>query len=559
MHIRIRNCIYNLLNILRFLKHIIEIDKSVLRLTCLIFVIVVISMALSLSFPMFQKMIIDVFANKKSPDAIFFTVLLYSLLWMANLNFFPLRNLIAGYLVEKVVYNINSSLFKQIHNSNLLDKNSFREGKLINIIDKINNGTYLVFNDIIVSLFPSIIELIIAIFILYILYNFQYSLILLVIFIIYMVSVISVSNKIIRFQNLENQIKDQNSTILLDNLRNLELIKIFAKHKYEIKKYNKNLLHKKNISQKGYLFQYKIKALELAIISFGVVSAIGMSAYEISNNTLTVGDFIVINTYISEFLLPLGSLGTSYLNVQRLFVNLDETINLIKQKESEKFYKRLDNRNGQTLIEVDSIDFTFPDMKTPIFTNFNLNLNGPGIKFLVGSSGIGKSTIFRLIAGLYTPSKGLIKINGNNVQDLNLSEIMSIMPQEKYLFNRTILENITYSVNNDSIFRKKISEALGIDKFVQPLPNQYNTILDLQNLNLSGGQKQLICLARCLLKKAEIYLLDEPTSALDVEAEALVMNYLRKIAESKMIIFISHDSRLINQEDEVINLSGERC
>lgn len=550
----IKNYLNNILTIVKFLKHIILMDKSVFRLTCLIFLIVLISMILSLSFPMFQKMIIDVFINNKSSDAIFLTVFIYCLLWIANLNFFPLRNLIAGYVVEKVIYNINSALFEKLHDKELHNKEIYREGKLINIIDKINTGTYLVFNDIIISLLPALIEIIIAIFILYSLYSFKYALILFVIFIIYLISVISMSTKILYFQNFENKIKDQNSTILLDNIRNIELIKIFEKQEEEIKSYNDNLFLKKTNSQQGNLFQYKIKAKEIAIISVGVISAICISTVDILNKNLTVGDFIVINTYISEFLLPLGSLGTSYLNVQRLFTNLDETITLIKQKKTKKSYDSIHINNDKTLIEINSINFNFPTNKSSVFTNLNLNIKGPGIKFIVGPSGQGKSTIFKLIAGLYAPSQGIIKINGNNIKNINVSDAVSVMPQDMYLFNRTILENIIYSVHNDSILRQKICKDLGIDKFVLTLPNQYDTMLNSQSLSLSGGQRQLICLARCLLKETEIYLLDEPTAALDSHAESLVMSYLRKISKNKLIIFISHDYRLISDEDEIINL-----
>ncbi len=550
----IKNYLNNVLTIVKFLKHIILMDKSVFRLTCLIFLIVLISMILSLSFPMFQKMIIDVFVNKKASDTIFLTVFIYCLLWIANLNFFPLRNLIAGYIVEKVIYNINSALFEKLHDTEMLNKEIQRESKLINIIDKINTGTYLVFNDIIISLLPAFIEIIIAIFILHSLYSLKYALILFVIFIIYLISVISMSTKIIYFQNLENTIRDRNSSILLDNIRNIELIKIFDKQDEEIKNYNDNLFFKKNNSQQGNLFQYKIKAKEIVIISVGVISAICISTVDILNNKLTVGDFIVINTYISEFLLPLSSLGTSYLNVQRLFNNLDETINLIKQKRKMKSYESIHINNDKTSIEINSINFNFPANKSPVFTNLNLNIKGPGIKFIVGPSGQGKSTIFKLITGLYTPSQGIIKINGTDIKNLKISDAVSVMPQDIYLFNRTILENIIYSVQNDSILRQKICKDLGIDEFILTLPNQYNTLLNSQNLSLSGGQKQLICLARCLLKETDIYLLDEPTAALDSHSESLVMNYLRKISKNKLILFISHDYRLISDEDEIINL-----
>ena len=176
----------------------------------------------------------------------------------------------------------------------------------------------------------------------------------------------------------------------------------------------------------------------------------------------------------------------------------------------------------------------------------------------MGPSGSGKSSILNLIPRFYDPDSGELKIDGQNIKDLTISSVRSVIAlvsQEPILFDMSIKENILYSRPN-STEEEIISAAksAAADSFIAQLPNGYDTVIGENGYSLSGGQKQRVSIARAFLKNAPILLLDEATSSLDTESESLVQEAIKKLMKDRTTLVIAHRLSTIINADQIIVL-----
>ncbi|WP_309245223.1 ATP-binding cassette domain-containing protein, partial [Clostridium sp. CF012] len=177
----------------------------------------------------------------------------------------------------------------------------------------------------------------------------------------------------------------------------------------------------------------------------------------------------------------------------------------------------------------------------------------------VGSSGEGKSTIFKLLCGFYQKQSGNYKLYGRNFEDWNLNvarDLYSLVSQNVFLFPESIADNVAYG--REGATMEEIKEACrlaNIHDFIISLPQQYDTLAGERGTRLSGGERQRISIARAFLKNAPILLLDEPTSAIDVGTEDLIKEAIERISQGKTVITIAHRLSTIENADSIMVLS----
>jgi ABC-type multidrug transport system fused ATPase/permease subunit len=208
-------------------------------------------------------------------------------------------------------------------------------------------------------------------------------------------------------------------------------------------------------------------------------------------------------------------------------------------------------------VEFTDVSFKY-DNEKKILENLNFQvLRGEKIA-LIGSSGGGKTTLFKLLCGFYGAQSGLIKLYGIDMNKWSLSALRSLIAlvsQDIHLFPGTIAENIGYGAPEPSLDEViNAAKAANAHDFIMELPKGYNTIIGEDGARLSGGEKQRISIARAILKDAPILLLDEPTSALDTQSEALVQEVFNKIMKNKTEIVIAHRLSTIKECDRVLVL-----
>lgn len=362
----------------------------------------------------------------------------------------------------------------------------------------------------------------------------------------------------------ENRMKAKNYFIkwLLQSLSSLKNIKISKKENITIEKFIQTVDMFEAARKKINI----IKVIPNSLFEVAFVIVLFISIYIISDSdvknllpivSLYVISFLRLLPIFSRFGLTISSLRSSYPSV--LHLN-SEFLSLEKFKsEQRKNFNKDENIKFENEIEVANVSFKYLNSKKEIFNNLNLSIEkGKAIGF-VGKSGSGKTTLINLLCGLIYPTSGEIKSDGVNIQR-NLDKWqkkIGLVPQENYLLDDTILNNITFLNDEKKIDEKKLQDALhysGASEIIKDQDNGIDTIVGERGSFLSGGQVQRIALARLLYEDPEILILDEFTNSLDPKNEDFILKQLQllKKDQNKNLIIITHKIKPLKICDEII-------
>jgi len=291
------------------------------------------------------------------------------------------------------------------------------------------------------------------------------------------------------------------------------------------------------------------------IVALGLVALLAISGREIQRGSMSVGDFVVVHTYIIQLAMPLQFLGWTYREIRQSVIDLEQMFRLLKQKPDVK-----DVFNAPALklykgeIKFENVCFSYGRGK--ILDQVSFTVQSGHRVALVGPSGSGKSTISRLLFRFYDPQKGKILIDDQDIslvsQD-SLRAAIGMVPQDTVMFNASIGYNIGYGRANATIQEiEKVSKLASIDNFINNLPDRYDTLVGERGLKLSGGEKQRVAIARAILKNPVIFLFDEATSALDSRTEKEIQAALNDISHNQTTLVIAHRLSTIVDCDKIL-------
>ena len=208
-------------------------------------------------------------------------------------------------------------------------------------------------------------------------------------------------------------------------------------------------------------------------------------------------------------------------------------------------------------VKFENVNFGY-EPSVPVLKNINFTLKHNMKLAIVGHTGAGKSTIINLLARFYDPNEGRILLNGNDIRDIPLAflrSLISIVLQDSFLFTVSVKENIRFGkleASDEEII--KAAKSIGAHDFIMKLPNDYNYVIQEGSSNISIGQRQLISFARTLVANPEILVLDEATSSVDAYTELVIQRALKKLMQNRMTIIIAHRLSTIRLCDEILTL-----
>jgi subfamily B ATP-binding cassette protein MsbA len=376
--------------------------------------------------------------------------------------------------------------------------------------------------------------------------SFAMSLIFLIVFPIMFLPVIKAGK---RMRNVANKIQDELgsfSTRLDETFRNIGVIKSYCKEKYELKK-SEQVLDDIMASYRKAAYIESLASPIMEIASGITISlAIWYGGILVLKHDLTPGEFFSSITALLLCYKPLKAVSQ---------------INTIFQEGLSAASRLFELLDQEPLIK--NISFAYKGTKKGVLDNFSIKIGTGQTVALVGSSGVGKSTVLQLLQRFYDPSKGMILIDGHRISDMKLSQLrrsIAFVSQDIALFDDSIDYNIRYGrVNATDEEVIDAAKAAAAHEFIMKLQDGYQTHIGQLGLRLSGGQKQRIAIARAILKNAPILLLDEATSALDAISETKVQQALDNLKQGRTTIIIAHRLSTIESADLIYVMSDGKA
>jgi len=391
------------------------------------------------------------------------------------------------------------------------------------------------------------------------LYDWRYAFTTFVIIQLYVLFTILFTEWRTRIQRQLNEVDNQSSSRSVDALLNYETVKYFNNEDLEIQRFDNLSRQYEKLAVKSKSAMALLNFGQGIIIAFGLTAIMILAAQDVASHYLTVGDFVLVNTYLFQAFLPLGFLGFAYKESKQALVDMEEMFSLLDQQPEITDKPKAKNyvfKGGK--VEFKNVSFFYhPDRE--ILKDISFQVEPGKTLALVGESGAGKSTIARLLFRFYDVTSGQILLDGQNIRDMtqkSLRQDIGIVPQDTVLFNDTIHYNIAYGQPESGMKEiEKAAESAQIHKFIQKLPEGYESLVGERGLKLSGGEKQRVAIARALIKSPHIFIFDEATSSLDTRTEKEIQKCLKAISSHHTTLIIAHRLSTIVHADEIILLS----
>ena len=476
-------------------------------------------------------------------------VIMYGILSsMDNILCFLTRLIYQSFFRDNYI-TMYKKIVNKIYNFDVEDKKNISTGKLINNLttDIVNIGEMA--DNILIIIFNSLKCIVFTFYFLKI--NIFLSIFVVIVDIIYIKKSNNLNNKIVN--HLKNQINENDKLINLISQTILGLKDIQTLNFYDKINEKYNILYdswKLEYNSRKKYERFKQTILKLFIVAVQIIIYL-VSVYLIINKKMNIGTMLIIISYFESLISSSEKIMTSSQSIKEQNISINRINSLLEDNEEKnKNEKNIKNIKGK--IEFKNVFFSYNEDKLLEYINFTIEPNK--ITAITGINGTGKTTIINLILRLYKPKKGKILLDNIDINDIDkksyLKEI-SILNQETYLFNLSIRENFNL-INNNIKRQEEICKFTGVSNFIEGLPNGYDTIIDENSNNLSGGQKRLLSLTRMLLKESKILILDEATSSLDKEKVEKFSKILEKLKENHTIIVITHKKEIIDIADETI-------
>jgi ATP-binding cassette, subfamily B, bacterial len=461
---------------------------------------------------------------------------------------------------QNMVLNLRSDLFRHCESLSLTFHDARQTGQLMSLINIQASAI-----GAIVMAFPPMIEsflMLIGMLVIALLIDWQVTLVSLVAvpFIYWAIGVYG-TRIVPRIQRVQ-QLEWRSLSIVFEAMSMLRVIVSFGRDRHE---------HKRFYSQGKVAVDARVRlTVWQTLFSLGVTTAtalgtalvLGFGAWHVLQDKITLGELIVLISYIAAVYQPLESISHTIGTLHQQFVFINATFSLLDTKpEVTEDPDAIDIGRSRGEIEFDNVSFSYKS-RVDTLRNISFHIDAGQRVAIVGPTGAGKTTLVSLLVRFYDPASGLIKIDGVDMKKLTLQCLrnqLSLVLQEPLLFSGSITDNIRYGrldASMDDII--EAARAANAHDFIERLPDGYDTELGERGAQLSGGERQRICVARAFIRNAPVLILDEPTSSIDSKTELVILDALDRLMQGRTSLMIAHRLSTIRKADLIIVVNRGR-
>ncbi|HSV28009.1 MAG TPA: ABC transporter ATP-binding protein/permease [Candidatus Omnitrophota bacterium] len=532
--------------------------RVVLALVCL-----AAAKGVNVTVPLFYKQAVDALTAKPGLAVAAVPVMMllaYGVARVLNSTFSELRDVFFARVGQRAIRSVGLKVFRHLHGLALRFHLDRQTGGVSRAIERGTKGIEFLLNFMLFNILPTFLEIGLVTIVLWSLYDWTYAAVTFATIALYIAYTLVVTEWRTKFRRAMNEQDSQASTKAIDSLLNFETVKYFGNEEHEASRYDRSLERYEEAAVKSKVTLSMLNTGQGAIIAVGLTAIMLMAAQGVVAGTMTIGDFVLVNSYLVQLYLPLNFLGFVYREIKQSLTDMEAMFRLLGENAE------VTDSPGAPPLAVAGGAIRFEDVcfgynaNRDILKSVSFTVPAGRTVAIVGPSGAGKSTLSRLLFRFYDVTSGRITIDGQDireVQQASLRAAIGIVPQDTVLFNDTIRYNIAYGRPGAS--QAEIEQAArlaAIHDFVASLPDGYDTRVGERGLKLSGGEKQRVAIARTILKGPAILIFDEATSALDTHTEKEIQASLREVSKDRTTLMVAHRLSTVVDADEIIVLEA---
>ena len=497
----------------------------------------------------------------------FSLIVAYGLLRIASSGFGELRDAVFAAVQQRTVRKVALRTFEHLHRLSLRFHLDRQTGGLSRAIERGTGGIDAVLRLAVFNVLPTLLEVVLVTVIVWRLFDWRFAAVTLLAVSLYIGFTFTFTNWRVRFRRTMNDMDSDAQTKAVDSLLNFETVKYFGNEAHESRRFDQARERYERAAVKSQVTLNMLNLGQAVIIAIGLALVMLMAADGVRSGTMTVGQFVLVNTYLMQLYQPLNMLGFVYREIKQGLVDMEQMFRLLAvgQEVADKpgavtLAPQL--ANGQAgSVAFENVRFGY-NPNREILRGVSFTAPAGSKIAVVGPTGAGKSTISRLLFRFYDATGGQVLIDGVDVRDITQSSLraaIGVVPQDTVLFNDTIRYNIAYGrpgATQDEI--EQAARLAQVHDFVLRLLEGYDTRVGERGLKLSGGEKQRVAIARTILKDPRILVLDEATSALDSRTEREIETALRTVSRDRTTLVIAHRLSTVVDADEILVLQEGR-
>lgn len=525
----------------------------------LVILFVVFSSILSLLGPYYIGVAVDVITGTKSTIPFHQILLILIGIFVLHSVTLALQNYWMIDIAQHTVYGIRKQLFSHVLTLPMMFFQRTQSGdvmsRLTNDIDNVSRTL----NTAVIQVTTSILTLIGTLIVMYLLSPLLTAMTLTIVPLMYF-GMKWITKRTGKYFKEQQKALGEMNGFLEESLSGHTMVKLFHQEYRVMDTFEKKNKELRDVGYWAQVYSGFIPKLmnTLNNFSFAIIVGIGgFIALSTNQTTVSIGIIVTFSTYARQFTRPLNDLANQFNTILSAVAGAERVFEIVDEDKEETSVDKIEMKKLDGEVVFDQVSFAY-NKEEPILKNISFYAKKGESIALVGPTGAGKTTIISLIARFYEEDEGTIWMDGQDAKTLSNESIrkeLGIVLQDAYLFDTTIRENIRYGkldASDEEV--EQAAKLANAHSFIEQLPNQYDTMLEGNGHSISQGQRQLISIARAMLRNPSILILDEATSSIDTITELKITDALKRLMKGKTSFIIAHRLNTIEEADQILVL-----